>query len=70
MNNKRNYVTDYDLRSQIRRMLLNNSQTDVGKKLGISQPKLSQYLNGARPHASDRMLARMGYKRTRFYQKQ
>jgi predicted transcriptional regulator len=63
------YATDKDLRGEIRKMLARDSQEAVAARLGMSQPALSQFLNASRPHASDTMLTRMGYKSMRFYQK-
>jgi predicted transcriptional regulator len=63
------YATDKDLRGEIRKMLARDSQEAVATRLGMSQPALSQFLNGSRPHASDGMLKRMGYLSKRFYQK-
>ena len=64
------FVSDDDLRQQIRKMLAHGPQAAVAQQLGMSQPALSQFLDGSRPHASDAMLARMGYELKRFYQKQ
>jgi predicted transcriptional regulator len=63
------FASDDELRLKIRKMLSRGSQDTVAKALGISQPQLNQFINGARPHASRRLLLRMGYKPKRFYQK-
>jgi len=63
------FDTDDDLRRQIRKMLTRGSQAQVAEHLGMSQPALSQFLDGSRPNASDKMLARMGYRPQRFYRK-
>ena len=66
-NCKMKYATDKDLRGQIRKMLARDSQDAVAKRLGMSQPALSQFLNGSRPHASYEMLRRLGMSTTRYY---
>jgi predicted transcriptional regulator len=59
-------VTNYNdehIRRQLKQLLKDTTQMKLSKKLGISQTKLSQYIDGTRPHASDKMLSRLGYKR-------
>jgi predicted transcriptional regulator len=63
------FVSEDDLRKQIRTMLSHESQAAVAYNLGISQPALSQFLDGSRPHASEQLLAHMGCNPMRFYQK-
>jgi hypothetical protein len=63
------FVNDADLRSELRQKLRNDSQTQLAKKLRISQTQLHQFVHGARPNASDKLLKAMGCKPVRYYQR-
>jgi hypothetical protein len=63
------FVSDSDLRSELRLMLRHDSQTQLAKKLRISQTQLHQFVHGARPNASDKLLKAMGCKPVRYYQR-
>jgi predicted transcriptional regulator len=61
-------ITDKELRADLKkRIRRGESQTSLAKRLRVSQAFLSQYLSGQRPHASDRMLLRLGYNTIRYY---
>jgi predicted transcriptional regulator len=64
-----NFVTDNDLRREIRAMLKESSQGQVAKRLCISQTQLSQFLDRSRPHASYPLLKKMGCDSTRYYRR-
>jgi predicted transcriptional regulator len=64
------YADDDMIRQRIATALNDGmSRKQAARWLGISEPKLSQYLNRTRPHASRVMLRRLNYGDTRYYRR-